>query len=635
MMMTGGGFTAFTTCELPSLLPILGRLFGTTWTPSGCYRTTWGPCTANMSNVGNYFGEHKDLQFSSKSSSMRDVPDFEKCFGAMLKSRHESLAMLVLEQPNPRSGLEDGDYDVCIAVHSFGRGCISVFGDINFEPTTALLVSGFCLRETAVEAEVFAMAREEKERGNAKFLSGDTACALEHYRAAEIMFGEVIGTATQREEKVKILSNSSQCLLALGLHAEAAAKASQALALDGRHVKSLLRRAKSLCEIGDCASLDIALSDVERARRLEPSADSSGSRRLRDLILKKVAGCKPGSGITTTECLPRTVDGGPSTGVQAPGKSGSMKDLDYELLTAAATGRHALVKTLLAAGACADVRCEEGFTALLWTCMNGHAEAAQALLQCGPPGLLRQAYEDGTNGLMYACHLGYLDVVKVLTRVGGMALMLTTRPDGRSCLHCAAEGGHLAVVRHLVAEGRDELLGRTIHGASALHVASGNGHLDVVRFLVEQFGRALLFKSAAGETGSCLTIAAMTGHCAVVEYLAAVGGLPLILQPSEKGETCLHAACRIGQLETARLIVKAGGVDLIRLAERDGTTCLHTACASGRLEIVKFLVQVCAPYPAHTRGVWLRLCCLICVPHGLLQHAFYQISPKRTFGSCS
>ena len=42
-----------------------------------------------------------------------------------------------------RKKTEDGNYDVVVAVHDFGKGVIAYFGDVNAEDQTIALVAAF------------------------------------------------------------------------------------------------------------------------------------------------------------------------------------------------------------------------------------------------------------------------------------------------------------------------------------------------------------------------------------------------------------------------------------------------------------------------------------------------------------
>ncbi|KAG7374445.1 hypothetical protein IV203_013540 [Nitzschia inconspicua] len=104
----------------------------------------------------------------------------------------------------------------------------------------------------AIELEYNEMdkAMTFKEKARRDFQRGQYNSALENYqKAEEIIGGHAKGlylVANQRGELVKILSNQAECCLRLNKFDVALIKASSALQLDGKHIKSLLRRAKAI-----------------------------------------------------------------------------------------------------------------------------------------------------------------------------------------------------------------------------------------------------------------------------------------------------------------------------------------------------------------------------------------------------
>jgi tetratricopeptide (TPR) repeat protein len=88
-----------------------------------------------------------------------------------------------------------------------------------------------------------------KQKGNAAFGKRNYVEALGWYTSANdgdalFRMGIFLG-GVQREEKVKILSNMAECHLRLKQYQEASMVATEALTLDKRHDKSLIRRAKA------------------------------------------------------------------------------------------------------------------------------------------------------------------------------------------------------------------------------------------------------------------------------------------------------------------------------------------------------------------------------------------------------
>ena len=100
-----------------------------------------------------------------------------------------------------------------------------------------------------MDEETFLQILQVKRRGNDMFRKKNYERALEIYGRTHGMDMQFqLGcflAGEQRAEKVNILSNEAECYLRLREYAQAQMKASEALALDKRHEKSLVRRAKA------------------------------------------------------------------------------------------------------------------------------------------------------------------------------------------------------------------------------------------------------------------------------------------------------------------------------------------------------------------------------------------------------
>lgn len=105
-------------------------------------------------------------------------------------------------------------------------------------------------RALEIESHIMEQATGLKEKANRDFQRGQYNSALRKYeKAEEIMGGQVMGiylTASQRTELVRILSNQAECYLRLNNSEEALIRATLALQLDGKHVKSILRRSRAI-----------------------------------------------------------------------------------------------------------------------------------------------------------------------------------------------------------------------------------------------------------------------------------------------------------------------------------------------------------------------------------------------------
>ncbi len=110
-----------------------------------------------------------------------------------------------------------------------------------------------------------------------------------------------------------------------------------------------------------------------------------------------------------------------------------------------------LAKTLLAAGAKAEITNRYGVTPLSLACTNGNAAFVELLLGAGADA--NTALVGGETPLMTAARTGKAAVVKALLARG--AKIDAKLPEGQTALMWAAAEGHLAAVEALLAAGAD------------------------------------------------------------------------------------------------------------------------------------------------------------------------------------
>ena len=149
------------------------------------------------------------------------------------------------------------------------------------------------------------------------------------------------------------------------------------------------------------------------------------------------------------------------------------------LMSAAASGDIQQVKEICADSA-ADVEYtnEDGFTALIWACLNGH-----------------------------------IDVVRYLVDEKNAAVNMP--PNRHTPLRGAGNYGHLEVVQFLLNRGADPNV-PSMGGRTPIMGAAMNGYMDVLEALLEH-GADKSAKNDGGETA--LDLAKLKGHDAVVARL--------------------------------------------------------------------------------------------------------------------
>jgi hypothetical protein len=138
------------------------------------------------------------------------------------------------------------------------------------------------------------------------------------------------------------------------------------------------------------------------------------------------------------------------------------------------------VRALLEAGAPVAQAMQDGITALMVACQNGHLDCVRALLEAGAP--VAQARQDGLTALMMACREGHLDCVRARLEAG--APVAQAMPDGLTALMWACQEGHTECVRALLEAGAPVAQAMQ-DGVTALMLACQEGHLDCVRAMLE------------------------------------------------------------------------------------------------------------------------------------------------------
>lgn len=227
------------------------------------------------------------------------------------------------------------------------------------------------------------------------------------------------------------------------------------------------------------------------------------------------------------------------------------------LLRAAADGRLAEVRSLLAAGADANAVGADQETALLLAARGGHHEVIEALLAAG------------------------------------------ARPDarrwnGETALHAAAASGAASAVELLAAHFPDRNPRESRRGQTPLHYAAGAGSVEVIRVLLKA-GADVNARSAGGATA--LWHAAQGAHAPAVDLLLASGADPELRGPEESRPVQFAVrACRPALLEP---FLKAR-VDL-NSPNAAGMSLLHIAVAQDCVPLAKQLIAAGADASAKDR----------------------------------
>ena len=145
-----GGVVAFPSSEgIPVIT--MGDYFNVEWKCGDYYRTTWGPCMENEKNINYSFGNGNLSRriiknYSAKGGCLIGVPKHERCFGAMKDDLRFADIPIMADRDRSKKS-DDEDYDVIVAMHDYGKGCVAYFGDRGDN-----LVGSFFLRVTCSKA---------------------------------------------------------------------------------------------------------------------------------------------------------------------------------------------------------------------------------------------------------------------------------------------------------------------------------------------------------------------------------------------------------------------------------------------------------------------------------------------------
>lgn len=251
------------------------------------------------------------------------------------------------------------------------------------------------------------------------------------------------------------------------------------------------------------------------------------------------------------------------------------------LIEAAGNGHVEVVRMLLARGADARERDEDGARALDCAAQNGHSAVVELLLE-QDAGLLDLPGYHGRTALAAAAGAGQGEVVGLLLARGADAA--ARLEDGTRALDWAAAQGHLDVVARLL-DGAPQV--RDLPGfreRTALLSAAANGRTEVVQLLLT---RGADLRSRMENGGHALEWAAARGDAEVAQRLLAADPGLLDL-PGAHGFTALMCAAGYGHTDIARSLL-ALGADPHARADR-GDRALDWAAAQGHQEVVELLL---------------------------------------------
>jgi ankyrin repeat protein len=238
------------------------------------------------------------------------------------------------------------------------------------------------------------------------------------------------------------------------------------------------------------------------------------------------------------------------------------------LMYGAAIGNAGIVKSLLEAGAAADVqgRNSQRWTPLFYAVHGGSPEVVSMLIEKGADAKALDPY--GNSTLMLACLKGAKDLIEPLLE-GGCEMDLKERKQGNTALLLACSKNHDDIAEALINAGADvNLADKT--GLTPLMVCSERGNVRIATLLIEK-NAAVDAKSIRGVApgATALMMAAAKGKAEAVKLLISKGAnLELT---DKRGSDALRYAEYNGMSKAAQII---------KSAQRGGNKAVSKAVAA-------------------------------------------------------
>lgn len=292
------------------------------------------------------------------------------------------------------------------------------------------------------------------------------------------------------------------------------------------------------------------------------------------------------------------------------------------LLTAVSKGDLATVNAMLASGASANTKDEDGLTALMYAARKGNAEVVSALIGKGAD--LNAKDNGGWTPLMFAAKKNHTAVVKVLLEKGadpsvrdsfgwsafGLAAVSgfpetvemlvkhgvdvnTKSDDGKSVLMHAAKSGDATTVSILL-DNKADILARDRLGTTALMIAAREGHVDVIDAIVKHItgNMRTVVDQKDFSKWTALTWAVKKSQLAAAKKLIAVGAN--VNNEDDEGTPLLHVAVNTGNAEMVALLLENNAK--VKAKDQYGLTALVYALKGKKTDIIKLIKDAGGSY---------------------------------------
>ena len=233
--------------------------------------------------------------------------------------------------------------------------------------------------------------------------------------------------------------------------------------------------------------------------------------------------------------------------------------------------------------------------------VNGHDNVVHVLLsdsQC----LVDTKCQNGYTALHYSCRYGHVDIVRKLVK--HKANVNAKTDSGDTPLTLAVRHEHDNVVHALLSDSQCLVDAKGQDGYTALHYSCKKGRISMMRKLVKHKADVNA-KTDSGYTP--LTLAAINKHDNVVHALSEYD-CEVYAKKQDAFTALLHSSCERGYVGIVRILFKEDEVDnagtnnvvhallsdyqyLVDAKGQDGYTALHYSCRNGLVDIVRTLVK--------------------------------------------
>ena len=188
------------------------------------------------------------------------------------------------------------------------------------------------------------------------------------------------------------------------------------------------------------------------------------------------------------------------------------------------------MKALLAAGADANVRDGEGWTALMLVTVKGHLDVARELLNAGAD--VQAKNQKGWTALRFAVSMDDAEALRLLLEAG--AEVDEQDAEGDTALMQAAREKSMESLKMLLARGADVNV-RNRSGETALKIAARHGYHEIIRTLKEA--------GAADVDGHNAEIEGLFSEGELQQLMEKIEGLTPVADPADScGEQALVPA---------------------------------------------------------------------------------------------